>query len=81
MNAIELKQVRKALKLTQARLAEALEVTPNTVARWEMAANRGRYPVPKWVSREVNRLLTDRRMHLTDPETPQERLDKSAEEA
>ena len=64
MTNLELQSIRKALKLTQAALAEQLEVTPNTVARWEMEANRGRYPVPKWVSREVNRLLTDRRTHL-----------------
>ncbi len=79
MTNLELHSIRKALNLTQAALAEALEVNVSTLARWEMPANRGRYPVPKWVSREVNRLLTDRRIHLADPETPQERLDRETE--
>lgn len=38
-----LKERRTALGLTQAQLAEILEVKPNTVARWE----RGILSVPK----------------------------------
>jgi transcriptional regulator with XRE-family HTH domain len=35
MKGNELRKERKRLAWTQARLAEALGVTPNTVARWE----------------------------------------------
>ena len=38
---------RVAEKLSQARLAESLGVTPNTVARWE----RCEVPIPQWVAR------------------------------
>jgi DNA-binding transcriptional regulator YiaG len=41
----ELKEKRAALELTQAELAEILEVKPNTVARWE----RGVLRVPRTV--------------------------------
>ena len=45
MEGDELKEKRLALKLTQAQLAEILEVKPNTVARWE----RGLLAVPRTV--------------------------------
>jgi DNA-binding transcriptional regulator YiaG len=45
MDGDELKAIRSALGLTQAELAEMLEVKPNTVARWE----RGVLSVPKTV--------------------------------
>lgn len=45
MEGSELKEKRLALGLTQAQLAEILEVKPNTVARWE----RGLLAVPKTV--------------------------------
>ena len=35
MEGEKLKERRVALKLTQAELAEILDVKPNTVARWE----------------------------------------------
>jgi transcriptional regulator with XRE-family HTH domain len=35
MNGDELKERRNALGMTQAELAEILDVKPNTVARWE----------------------------------------------
>jgi transcriptional regulator with XRE-family HTH domain len=43
MTGDELKERRNALSLTQAQLAEILDVKPNTVARWE----RGVLSVPK----------------------------------
>jgi transcriptional regulator with XRE-family HTH domain len=42
MEGEKLKEKRNALGLTQAQLAEILDVKPNTVARWE----RGLLPVP-----------------------------------
>jgi transcriptional regulator with XRE-family HTH domain len=46
MEGQELKERRLALGLTQARLAEILDVKPNTVARWE----RGILVVPKYIA-------------------------------
>lgn len=45
MESEELREKRIALGLTQAQLAEILEVKPNTVARWE----RGVLSVPRTV--------------------------------
>lgn len=45
MEGEKLKEKRVALGLTQAQLAEILDVKPNTVARWE----RGLLPVPRTV--------------------------------
>jgi transcriptional regulator with XRE-family HTH domain len=45
MEGEKLKEKRNALGLTQAQLAEILDVKPNTVARWE----RGLLPVPRTV--------------------------------
>ena len=57
MDSEQLKQARKALGVTQARLAEQLGVTVGTVARWEMPANLGRWPVPHWAIRELRRVV------------------------
>lgn len=46
MDGEELKNMRAALGMTQAQLAEILEVKPNTVARWE----RGLLAVPRTVA-------------------------------
>ncbi|HEX8127505.1 MAG TPA: helix-turn-helix domain-containing protein [Pyrinomonadaceae bacterium] len=46
MEGRELRERRIALGLTQARLAEILDVKPNTVARWE----RGILVVPKYIA-------------------------------
>ena len=48
MTGTELKALRTQLGYTQATLAEALDASPSTVARWEMPSNAGRYPVPTW---------------------------------
>jgi transcriptional regulator with XRE-family HTH domain len=45
MESDELREKRTALGLTQAQLAEILDVKPNTVARWE----RGLLSVPRTV--------------------------------
>ena len=45
--AASFRERRIAEKLSQARLAESLGVTPNTVARWE----RCEVPIPQWVAR------------------------------
>lgn len=45
MEGEALREKRIALGLTQAELAEILDVKPNTVARWE----RGLLPVPRTV--------------------------------
>lgn len=56
----ELKHIRTHyLKLTQAALAETLEISVNSLARYEMPSNQGRYKVPKWLARELARLLHD----------------------
>ena len=47
MTGHELKEARKTLGMTQAQLAEALDVSPNTIARYEQP--KGGYPIPKWV--------------------------------
>lgn len=44
MTGTELKSLRSCLGLTQAKLAEAVGVVPNTLARWE----RGEIGVPGW---------------------------------
>ena len=44
MKNVELKSLRIRLGLTQAALAEAVGVVPNTLARWE----RGEIGIPGW---------------------------------
>jgi len=39
MTGTEFRKLRRALGLTQAELAKALEVTSNTVARWEQGVH------------------------------------------
>jgi transcriptional regulator with XRE-family HTH domain len=54
MAAHELKQLRTLLGWSQARLAQELGVSRNTVNRWEM----GLYAIPALVEKYL-RLLTD----------------------
>ena len=61
MTGKELQTIRVSLGLTQATLAERLELSVGSICRYEMPSNRGRWPVPKWVAREMNRLLTEHR--------------------
>lgn len=58
MTGKELQTIRRSLGLTQAQLAERLELSPNSIARYEMPSNTGQYPVPKWLAREMNWLIT-----------------------
>jgi transcriptional regulator with XRE-family HTH domain len=61
MTGIELQTIRKHLGLTQKELAARLEIAHNSLARYEMPANGGRFPVPKWVAWRMNQLLTESR--------------------
>lgn len=47
MTGIEIKELRKILGYTQARLAEEVGVTPNTVARYERDEFKPSAPVLK----------------------------------
>ena len=49
MNAYQLKAARKTLGYTQVELAEALDVSPSSIARWEMPSNTGKFPIPRYV--------------------------------
>lgn len=44
MTIPELKRIRTVLRLSQAGLAAQIDVTTNTVSRWEM----GLHPIPRW---------------------------------
>jgi transcriptional regulator with XRE-family HTH domain len=48
----ELKAKRKLLRLSQAELADALGVAPNSVSRWEI----GSVPIPKTVELSIEAL-------------------------
>ena len=50
MTGQELKRARIQLGYTQAKLAEAVDMSPNTIARYEMPSNGRRYPIPNWLS-------------------------------
>lgn len=47
MTGVQIKELRKSLGYTQARLAEEVGVTPNTVARYERDELRPSPPVLK----------------------------------
>ena len=70
MTNTELKQIRLALGYTQQQLSEQLQVSVGHIARLEMPKNEGRFPVPKWMERELNRLLTDCQRGLTLADRP-----------
>lgn len=53
MTPTELKQNRKKLGVTQAELAMMVEVTQNTVARWEMGLRR----VPPLAARVIRTIV------------------------
>jgi transcriptional regulator with XRE-family HTH domain len=55
MKGSELRERRLSLGLTQARLAEILDVKPNTVARWE----RGILVVPKYIALAIETVERD----------------------
>ena len=70
MTNTELRQIRLALGYTQQQLSEQLQVSVGSIARYEMPKNEGRFPVPKWMERELNRLLTDCQRGLTLADRP-----------
>jgi transcriptional regulator with XRE-family HTH domain len=49
MKGPELRAIRKRLKITQAKLAELLGVTANTVARWEREEMGIREPMARLI--------------------------------
>ena len=50
MTGLEFRTWRRERELTQAALANLLEVNSMTVSNWE----RGRYPIPRWVPRVLS---------------------------
>ncbi len=60
MTGAEIKHLRKALGYTQARLAEDIGVTPNTIARYERDELRPSPPVMKLL-RLLEMLVTERK--------------------
>lgn len=70
MTNVELKALRRQLNLTQAALAEKLEISVNSLARYEMPSNQGRYTVPKWLVRELDRLLHDATLDARKEDQP-----------
>lgn len=61
MTGHELMQIRISLGYTQAALARAVGLTPNSIARYEMGSNCGRYPVPRWLALIVDLWAKERR--------------------
>jgi transcriptional regulator with XRE-family HTH domain len=57
----ELRQRRKALGLSQRRLAEALGVTQHTVSRWEEGKIALTAPRSMWLDAEMKRVERERR--------------------
>ena len=70
MTGIELAMIRKRLGLTQKALSERLEVSPSTIARLEMPSNQGRWPVSKWMVREINSMITEHSRTHTEEGQP-----------
>ena len=54
----QLRAIRQELGLTQAALAEAIGVRPNTVARWE----RGELGISEPTTRLVERIAAERKV-------------------
>jgi len=59
MTSDELKTIRVSLNLTQKELAERVELSANSIARFEMGS--GKFPIPKWLVRELNHLTPARK--------------------
>ena len=58
MTSTELQAIRRTLCLTQAQLAESLNKSVGTIARWER--KDGKHPIPELAVREINRMLSAR---------------------
>ena len=56
MTGKEFAEARKSLGLSQPKMAEELEVTKDTVSRWE----RGKWPVPKTVAAYVKNMVLNK---------------------
>jgi len=57
----ELRARRKALRLSQVKLAEALGVTQHTVSRWEEGKIKLTAPRSLWLDVEMKRIERERR--------------------
>ena len=53
MTPLELKNTRKSMGLTQARLAELIGVTDSTVARWEMGVHPISFPIEQLLKTQI----------------------------
>jgi transcriptional regulator with XRE-family HTH domain len=60
MNSEQVKELRKTLGYTQAKLAEELGVTPNTIARYERGEFKPSPPVLKLL-KLLEMLVTERK--------------------
>lgn len=61
MTPEELRTRRKALRLSQERLAQALGVTQNTVSRWEVGSMQMDGPRSLWLDVEMRRVEREHR--------------------
>ena len=71
MTGSELAEARRLLGYTQGQLAKALGVSVNTIARYEMPSNNGRYPVPHWVMLVVGLWLAQPKGKVDEPQPSQ----------
>lgn len=61
MTPDELRTRRKALRLSQEKLAEALGVTQHTVSRWEECKMQITAPRSMWLDAEMKRIERERK--------------------
>lgn len=61
MTPDELRTRRKALRLSQVKLAEALGVTQHTISRWEEGKMKLSAPRSLWLDVEMKRVERERR--------------------
>lgn len=61
MTPEELRSRRKALRLSQVKLAEALGVTQHTISRWEEGKMKLSAPRSLWLDVEMKRVERERR--------------------
>lgn len=67
MTPDELRARRKALRLSQVKLAEALGVTQHTVSRWEEGKMQLSAPRSLWLDVEMKRIERERRERRRRP--------------
>ena len=67
MTPEELRARRKALRLSQQKLAEALGVTQHTISRWEEGKMTLSAPRSLWLDVEMKRVERERKPHRRAP--------------